>query len=91
MNMKRLTYRPYGEKGINMKGFNYINTGNTIKLKALMVSSDITDTTIIQVFDQEGKFLTKGNWFQDHVLDYSDKYGVATKLGTGLTVNFKLA
>ena len=74
-----------------MKGYNYINTGNTIKLKALMVSSDITDKTIIHVDDHEGKFLTKGNWFQDNVEDYADRFGVATKPGTGLTVNFQLA
>ena len=74
-----------------MKEYRYINTGATVKLNALIISSDITDKTVIQVFDQEGKFLTKGNWFQDHVLNYSDRFGVATKPGTGLTVNFKLA
>ena len=73
-----------------MKAYNYINSGSVIQLKALIVSSDITDKSVIKIYDSEGKFLAKGNWFQDHILDYSDKYGVATKPGTGVTVNFKL-
>lgn len=74
-----------------MKDFTYINTGRVINLQALVMSEDIHDKSIIQVFDHEGKFLTKGNWFQDNVLAYADRFGIASKAGTGLTVSFRLS
>lgn len=71
-------------------GMEYINTGNPVMLKTLISSGDITDRTIIQIFDSAGAFLTRGNWYQDQVLDYLDGIGTAKKPGTGITVNFKL-
>lgn len=70
--------------------FKYINTGRTVKLSSLIKCSDITDKSIIQIYDAEGKFITKGNWYQDNVLGWSDHFGKASKAGTGLTVKFQL-
>ena len=73
-----------------MTNFKYLNTNKKVALGDLIKSEDVTDQTIIQVFDTEGKFLTKGNWYQDSVLEYSEAKGIASKPGTGLTVNFRL-
>ena len=71
--------------------YQHINTGKAVKLSSLIKSDDITDHSIIQIFSAAGAFITKGNWFQDHILDWGDSWGQATKAGTGLTVNFRLA
>lgn len=73
-----------------MKEYKHLNTGNAVTMGALIQSSDIGDKEIIQIFDKDGTFLTKGNWFQDNVLEYTQAMGIATKPGTGLTVNFRL-
>lgn len=73
-----------------MKEYKHLNTGNAVTLEALIQSSDIGDKEIVQVFAEDGAFLTKGNWFQDNVLEYIQATGIATKPGTGLTVNFRL-
>ena len=73
-----------------MTNFKYLNTNKTVALGDLIKSEDVTDKTIIQVFDAEGKFMTKGNWYQDNLLEYSEAKGIARKPGTGLTVNFRL-
>lgn len=74
-----------------MKKYEYINSGSIIKLQTLIQCGEVEDKNIIQVFDETGVFVTKGNWFQDNVLEYGQCKGIATKAGTGLTVNFKMA
>ena len=61
-----------------------------VKLSALIMSEVISDKTIIRIYDSDGSFLAKGNWFQDQILNYSDRFGQATKPGTGLSINFRL-
>lgn len=73
-----------------MKQFKYINTGEVVKLSDLIESEDIDDRSIIKVYNADGKFVTKGNWFQDHILDWVGSYGTAKKAGVGLTVSFHL-
>lgn len=68
----------------------YINTGKPVDLRILISSGYISDRTIIRVFKSSGQFLTRGNWYQDQILDLLNKTGIATKSGTGLTVSFKL-
>lgn len=77
------------QKCINT-GMKHINTGRTVKLKTLIVSGDIQDNTRIVIFDNDGIFLTAGNWYQDQILEHVDKVGTATKAGTGLTISFKI-
>ena len=74
-----------------MKHSQYINTGKVAKLSDVVMSGDVGDRDIVKVYDAEGKFITKGNWFQDHVLDWAGFYGIASKAGSGLTVSFQLA
>ena len=76
--------------GTFAKGGSCVNTGRTIKMSELMVSSDITDQSIITIFDADGKFLVEGNWFEDKILAYADCQGIARKIGSGLGVSFNL-
>lgn len=74
-----------------MSKYEFLNTGKAVKLESLVKSEDITDEYVIQIFDQNGQFITKGNWFQDNILEYTNAVGIATKSGTGHTVSFKIA
>lgn len=67
------------------------NTDGNIKLSTLIKSGQINDSSIIQIFDNFGNFLTRGAWYSDSVLEYTERFGKATKPGTGRTVNFRLA
>lgn len=73
-----------------MNKYNYLNTGSIIKLETLIQSGEAQDKNIIQIFDESGVFVTKGNWFQDNILEHVEAKGIATKPGTGLTINFKM-
>lgn len=68
----------------------FVNTGSAICLSQLMTSTDITDQSIISIFDADGKLLAKGNWYEDKILAYADKHGIASKAGSGLSTSFKL-
>ena len=68
----------------------HINTGLPVKLKTLIVSGDIKDESKIQIFNSVGAFLAVGKWYQDQILSYGERFGVATKAGTGKSIKFKL-
>lgn len=68
----------------------YINTGKPVKLRSLITSGDIRDATILEIYDALGTLIARGNWYQDHMLNWGDFQGIASKAGTGLTVKFKL-
>lgn len=74
-----------------MTGYKYINTGKVIELGELIISGDLEDKNMVEIFDADGKFVCRGNWFQDHILDFVNETGTATKAGTGLTVKFRFA
>jgi hypothetical protein len=74
-----------------MTKYKYINTGKIIKLGELITSGDIGDKNMVEVFNKDGKFICRGNWFQDQILDFINETGAATKAGTGLTVKFRFA
>ena len=69
----------------------HLNTGRTVRLASLIMSSDILDEHIINIFDQDGRFITKGNWYQDNVLAYTSRFGTAQKVGTGNAISFRLS
>ena len=73
-----------------MKTYTHINSRKAVRLATLIKSGEIGDRDIIQIFNADGRFVTKGNWFQDNILEMSHFFGFATKAGTGLTVSFKL-
>ena len=76
--------------GTFAKGGPCVNTGRPIKMTELLTSSDITDQSIITIFDKDGKFLAKGNWYEDKILAYADRRGIARKVGSGLGISFNL-
>lgn len=61
----------------------YINTGKVIRLATLIKSGEINDKSIICIYDAEGKFLVQGAWYEDKVLEYSEKLGKASKRASG--------
>lgn len=68
----------------------HINTNLPVKLKTLIVSGDIHDDARIQIFNAAGSLVAVGKWYQDHILEYVDQIGTATKAGSGLSVKFKI-
>lgn len=72
-------------------GASCLNTEYPVRLSQLMMSEDISDRSVISIFDADGRCLAKGNWYEDRILKYSDSYGIAHKPGTGIGITFKLA
>ena len=72
-----------------MKEYKYINTGKVVTLGKLIISGDIEDKSRVEVFRADGTFVCRGNWYQDQVLNFTERKGTATKAGTGLTVQFR--
>ena len=67
-----------------------INTDTATQLRGLIVSGDINDKTEIAIYDDEGKFLVRGKWYEDKVLAYGVCWGKAHKAGTGVSIQFRL-
>ena len=67
-----------------------INTDTPVKLRSLIVSGDINDKTEIAIYDAEGKFICRGKWYEDKVLEYGERFGKAVKRGTGISIAFRL-
>ena len=68
----------------------FIGTGAHLKLATLIRNQEITDKSIIAVYDKDGKFLARGAWYEDKILEYNERYGRAYRAGTGRTVTFQL-
>lgn len=47
----------------------------TYKLSSLIMSQTITDDDTIEIYDTLGNFITRGNWFQDQILDFGAFFG----------------
>ena len=73
-----------------MNDYKYINTGKPATLRDLVFSGDVDGTEIIHVYDPDGKFLVKGEWFGDWILPYTEREGLVTKAGTGKSLSFRL-
>lgn len=68
----------------------YINNGKPVKLRSLIVSGEIKDGTIIDIFDSQGRFVCKGHWYEDRILAFGERIGRAHKVGSGVSVTFML-
>ena len=68
----------------------FINTDKICSLQELICSGDINDKTGIAIYSAEGKFLCRGKWYEDKVLEYSEQFGKAHKAGTGISIAFRL-
>lgn len=73
-----------------MKKYEFINTGEFILLHELLLSNDINNKDIIQIFDAEGKFLDKSYWFGDRLANWYNSVGRAHKAGTASVISFRL-
>ncbi len=73
-----------------MYDYRCINTGKPVTLRDLVFSGDVDGTEIIHVYDPDGKFLVKGEWYGDWILPYTERKGVVTKAGTGKSLSFRL-
>lgn len=73
-----------------MSEYKYLNTGQEISLHRLIISGDISDDTLIEIYDASGYLCTKGEWYRDWVLAHLEYVGVAWKPGSGRTIHFKL-
>ena len=69
----------------------HINSGRLVQLKTLIMSMEITDNTKILVKDVYGHSVTSGEWFRDNILDFSERWGMATSEDEGKTVSFRLS
>ncbi len=49
------------------------------KLSSLVMNDTITDDDTIEIYDTLGNFVTRGNWYQDQILNFGGFFG---------TVNF---
>lgn len=75
-------------------GYEYLNTEKRVKLSDLVVSDDISDKTIIQVFGINGNFLARGHWYEDDILEWTQAVGTAKIAGSNpdyKTVFFRIA
>lgn len=75
---------------LTMTDYKYINTGESIRLRRLIISGDINDDALIEIYDASGYLCTKGEWYRDWVLAHLEHVGVAWKPGSGRTIHFKL-
>lgn len=67
----------------------YINKTEAISLSQLILSGEIGDGNVIQVFDVNGNFVCQGHWYNDCILERKGILGQARKAGTGHTIQFR--
>ena len=67
-----------------------VNSDTPTKLATLIKSGEVDDKTWICIYDKDGKFLLRGAWYEDKVLDYSERFGKATKRPSGFSVNHRV-
>lgn len=68
----------------------FVNTGATIRLSELVTSEDVSDDTIINIFESDGSFVARGHWYDDRILNQCHRMGTAHRAGTGLSISFNL-
>lgn len=52
-----------------------IKSGDTVKLETLIRSGQINDKTWITIYDKDKKFVLRGHWFEDRMLEQCEKFG----------------
>ena len=63
-----------------------VNDGSQHTLRELIVSGDITDKSILNIFDADQRFLCRGHWYEDRILKYGEEPCKSRKAGTGLSI-----
>lgn len=59
------------------------------KLSSVILNRQVRDEDIVRVYDKDGAFITKGNWYQDNILDWCEFFGEVSRMGNR-TVKFQL-
>ena len=59
------------------------------KLSSVILNGRARDEDIVRVYDKDGVFITKGNWYHDNILDWCDFFGEVSRMGDR-TVKFQL-
>lgn len=42
------------------------------------MSQTINDQDVIEIYDTIGNLITRGNWYQDQILDFGGFFGIVT-------------
>lgn len=67
----------------------YINSTETVRLSRLILSGELNDSSMIQIFNANGNFICQGHWYDDSILKHRGILGKAYKSETGHIVKFK--
>lgn len=70
--------------------YSFVNTGKRVALETLILSGDISDVTFISIFDAEGKLISAGRWYEDRILRYTQRLGIAQRVGSAPSYKFIL-
>ena len=68
--------------------YKFVNTGKRVSLEDLILSGDISDVTCISLFDTDGKLIAAGNWYEDKILKYNQRLGIAKRVGSAPSYKF---
>ena len=52
-----------------------IKTGDIVRLETLINSNKVNNETMINVFYNDGVNMDQGHWFEDIILEHSEKFG----------------
>lgn len=63
-----------------------INDGCQHTLRELIVSGDITNKSILNIFDADQRFICRGYWYEDKILKYGEEPCKSRKAGTGRSI-----
>lgn len=63
-----------------------INDGCQHTLRELIVSGDITNKSILNIFDADLRFICRGYWYEDKILKYGEEPCKSRKAGTGRSI-----
>lgn len=66
------------------------NKCKVVKLSTLICNGKIRDESIIQIYDANGCFITRGHWYQDNILNWGEHRGIAHRMGAGFSISFNL-
>lgn len=70
-----------------MSKYKYLNTGEEIPLHKLIISGDLKEDSLLEVYGAEGSLLAKGAWY--HVLEHMEDVGTAWNPDGGDVIHFK--
>ena len=64
-------------------GTTIIDTGKVVTLGELIVGGDIGDGELLEIFNENGDIIRRGCWYEDRILEFTNREGVAQRAGSG--------